>query len=56
MTRAGLSYQDWRAMARWQRYDFLARWQLEAKEKAAIARGGWKAVAGLVVSRLIGIG
>jgi len=56
MTRGGLSYMDWRAMARWQRLDHLARCQMEIKQKSDVAkRGGWKAIIGLVVGRLIGV-
>jgi hypothetical protein len=56
MTRAGLSYMDWRAMARWQRLDHLARVQVEMQQRAERAkRGGWKEILGLIVSRLIGV-
>lgn len=56
MTRGGLSYMDWRAMARWQRLDYLARCQVEMRERAERARrGGWKEIVGLIVSRLIGV-
>ena len=56
MTRAGLSYMDWRAMARWQRMDHLARCQVEMQGRAEMAkRGGWKEIIGLIVGRLIGV-
>ena len=56
MTRAGLSYMDWRVMARWQRLDHLARIQVETQQRVERAKqGGWKEVLGLVVSRLIGV-
>jgi hypothetical protein len=57
MSRCGLSYQDWRAMARWQRMDYLARWQVERQQMADRAkRGGWKEIVGLAVSRMLGLG
>ena len=55
MTRAGLSYTDWRQMARWQRVDHLARWQLEAQKKADKVKKNWKEIIGLIVGRLIGV-
>jgi len=57
MTRCGLSYQDWRVMARWQRLDHLARWQVERMEMAERAKsGGWKEIIGLIVGRVLGTG
>jgi hypothetical protein len=57
MTRCGLSYQDWRVMTRWQRLDFLARWQAERQAMADRAkRGGWKELVGLVVGKVLGLG
>lgn len=56
MTRGGLSYMDWRAMARWQRLDHLARVQMEIHHRQERAKqGGWKEILGLIVSRLIGV-
>ena len=55
MTRAGLSYTDWRAMARWQRQDHLARCQMEMSARAErVQRGGWKEIISIIVNRLIG--
>ena len=48
---------DWRAMARWQRLDLLARYQVEMHGRAErVERGGWKEIVGLIVNRLIGVG
>lgn len=56
MTRGGLSYMDWRVMARWQRLDHLARLQVERQQRAERAnKGGWKEILGLILGRLIGV-
>ena len=54
MTRGGLSYMDWRAMARWQRLDHLARVHVEMQMMAERAKRGWKETLGLIIGRLIG--
>ncbi len=55
--RAGLSYSDWRLMARWQVLDFVARRALERKQTAQKLRGkGWREMVSAVVSRLLGLG
>jgi len=52
-----LSYQDWRAMARWQRMDYLARWQVERQQMVERAKhGGLKEIVGLALGRLLGLG
>ena len=54
MDKAGLSYSDWRQMVRWQRLDYLARYQLQGKAMAERVKDGKLAsFAGVLIERLL---
>lgn len=58
MMKAGLSYQDWRCMAHFQRRDWLARFTVEAhklRQDLEKANGKLGPVFSIVMQRLMGL-
>ena len=56
MRRVGISYQDWRIMARWQRFDLIARHKFETIQVANQAKKGFNEVLKLIIAKILGLG
>jgi len=58
MMRAGVSYNDWRRMAHFQRQDFLARYTIDAHElgKRLEKSSSLGELVTVVIGRMLGLG
>lgn len=60
MMKAGLSYQDWRVMAHFQRKDWLARYTLSqtqlGKRLEKASKDGFGSLLSVVIGKLMGMG